>query len=527
MLNVLMVDDEPGALKAMKYLLDWEQLGFTIAGEATGGNMALDMMRQGHYDLLITDIRMPGVSGLELISRVRRHSKLPIIVVSGFEDFEYVKECLQHGVKDYLLKPVMEEDAQRILTAVKNEISHEKMISRKLDLSASAARDQMLKRWTHGNIGADEAINQLLLWGVSLVDCRSYRCLVVELDFQETMNTYMTEADIDLKRFAVRNVLEELLVGKGYMFEELPERFGIVCFGDDMAGIEETAISELAGLLQESALTYAKMPITIGIGESVHLAAEVKKSFHSAKRLLDRKFLLGSLSIITGNSFGGAFLREESTDAQEIQLLTKAVQEGDKERVIDLLHRLRDKFKTGDTPKPHVQSMVIDLLAELLRMVGKQAGGQLQVAAPTSKDYLYIMEAGTIQKLFEFAADKCMQVIAIIEESKQSGSPSAVEQVKRIVASDYAGNISLKSLAEQVHMNPVYLGQLFKASEGVSFNDYLMCLRMEKAKELLVRTDQKIYAIAYEVGYRQLDWFYKKFKEYTGHNASEYRSLHS
>jgi len=527
LLNVLMVDDEPGALKAMKYLLDWERLGFTIAGEATGGNMALDMLRQGHYDLLITDIRMPGISGLELISRIRLNSRLPIIVVSGFEDFEYVKECLKYGVKDYLLKPVMEEDAERILTAVKNDISHDMIISRKLDLSASAARDHMLKRWTHGIMGADEAINQLLLWGITMAACSSYRCMIVELDFQETLNAYMTEADIDLKRFAVRNVLEELLVGKGYMFEELPDRFGIVCFGES-GTIEEAPSLELAGLLQESALKYAKMPITIGIGESVHLAEQVKKSFHSAKRMLDRKFLLGSLSIITGNSFGGAFPREESGDIQEVQSLINAVQEGDRERVIDLLHRQQDRLKAGDTPKPHVQSMVIDLLADLLRIAGKHASGQMPIAAvPTSKDYLHIMESATIQRLFEFAADKCMQTIAVIEESKQTSFPTAAEQVKKILAADYTNNISLKSLAEQVHMNPVYLGQLFKASEGVSFNDYLMRLRMEKAKELLVRTDQKIYAIAYEVGYRQLDWFYKKFKEYTGHNASEYRSLRS
>ncbi|MDQ8738998.1 response regulator [Paenibacillus sp. LHD-38] len=525
MLNVLVVDDEPGALKAMKYLLNWERFGFAVTGEATSGKMALQMLEQERYDLLITDIRMPGISGLELISRVREKSKLPIVVVSGFEDFTYLKECMKYGVKDYLLKPVIESDAEKLLISIKNDIDQERMLNKKLDMSAPAARDHMLKQWTHGNMKESELSERLPLWGLTVTAFRSYCCLVVEMDFQETMDAFMTEADIKTKRFAVRNVMEELLARRGYLFEESPERYGIVLC-EDKESMKETELIELATMLQDNALHYTKTQVAIGIGEPVSGMSDVNLSFRSAKRMLDRKFFLGSQSIISNYTFARRYHPTLETNADDLQSLLEVILQGDKQRAAALLSRQRDRFMACDASKVEVQTMVMDLFAGLIRYMSENVSGQGRITAPSAEDYLRIAEAGTIQKLFEFASHKCMQVIDIIEQSKRANQlPNTVERVKQIVASDYGSNISLKSIAEQVHMSPVYLGQLFKASEDVSFNDYLMGFRMEKAKELLTNTDRKVYTIAYDVGYRQLDWFYKKFKAYTGFSASEYRSL--
>ncbi|WP_409342264.1 response regulator [Paenibacillus sp. MBLB4367] len=523
MLKVLLVDDEPGALKAMKYLLEWEPLGFTIAGEATDGEEALEALRRQAFDLMITDIRMPEMSGLDLIRRVREFSRIPVIVMSGYEEFDYIRQCMSYGVKDYLLKPVSRDDVNRLLGAVKQEIAHEHLLAKQLYLGIPAMRDQMLKKWVHGFLRNREEDEQFALLHIEVADSQTFRCLIAEMDFMEESDSIWTDEEIQIKRFAVRNVMEEVISGFGYMFEEADDRYGVVLHGTESAW-NEPATMALCAKIVECVDRFAKVPVTIGVGETVHAQKDVVKSFHTADHMAERKFLLGSRSIITPERFAAEDGKQSLLQVQEVQTIVEAVRSLERDEVGTLLETQRRRFADCDAPKQVVQTAVFELLVNLFRMAREQGGPLQGIFDAELDDYSAIMEARTIDKLYEFALCKCEQTMRSLISVQPMQPMTAVEQVKRIVSEQYGGNLSLRSIGDQIFMNAAYLGRLFKAEEEVSFNDYLLMVRMERAKELLRTTDKKAYEIALEVGYREHDWFYKKFKDYAGMSTSDYRT---
>ncbi|MCC3376045.1 response regulator [Cohnella sp. REN36] len=523
--KVLIADDEPGALKALKYMLDWESYGFAVAGEAGSGREALDLLKDGDYALLVTDIRMPGIDGLDLIREVRSFSGIPILVMSGFGEFDYVKACLRYGIKDYLLKPVAEEDMDRVLRDVRADLSRERTLHRQLYHGMQAMRHQALRQWASGAMRLRDAEDRFRLLELDLEPGRhAVCCLLVEMDFMDAADVSLTDEEIGLRRFAVLNVVEEMIGRDGYAFEQSEDRYGIVLYGEkEDLGAE--AVLAAADALRTQVSRYAGVSITIGIGEVVRPACQVPRSLAVAERMLDRKFFAGPNAVIRSGSFDEEAPDGGETDVRELQPLLDAVAEGDGLRVHLLLKKQMDRFAAGAGTPAQVRSFMLELLVLLLHLLMKEGHRPERLFKADVNDGKRLLEAKTIDLAFAQAERMCLEAIALRAASQPPKPVTTVQAVKDIVASEYGSSaISLKAIAERIYMNPAYLGQLFKTNEGLSFNDYLLRVRMEKAKELLRRTDKKAFEVATDVGYRELDWFYKKFKAYTGYSTSEYRA---
>lgn len=519
--KALIVDDEPGARKALKYLLDWETYGFEVAGEAANGREALERLAEGGYSLLVTDIRMPGIDGLELIRRVREASGIPILVMSGFDEFDYVKSCLKYGIKDYLLKPVAEEDLDRLLKDVREDLNRVRKLNRQLYHGMKAMRDQALRQWTSGAMRPQDAAERLRLTELPLDPERHAACcLLAEMDFMDEIDVCQTDETIQVLRFAVRNIMEEIVGAGGCVFELTEQRFGVLLYGEKDRLTMEDALAA-ANAMQDHVARYAKVSVTIGIGKLVWPAESVAQSYAVAERMLDRKFFAGGNAVIWKGTFD-----EEPTDdgAHELQPLLDAVAAGDEKQMHLLLRRQMDRFAAGGVRPSRVRSYILELFVHLFHSLMKE-GVRAESLFGDGEASLAALEAKTISQLFAYAQTKCMEAIALRAASRPAQPVTTVQAIKNIVDAQYAsGTISLKAISEQIYVNPAYLGQLFKAAEGMSFNDYLLRVRMEKAKELLRTTDKKVFEVATEVGYREIDWFYKKFKEYTGVSPSEYRA---
>ncbi|MDQ8737108.1 response regulator [Paenibacillus sp. LHD-38] len=523
MLNVLLVDDEPGALNAMRHLVEWETYGFAIAGEANNGNQALEMLAHAHYSLVITDIRMPGLNGLELIHAIREISNVPVIVLSGYEEFEYAKACVRLGVKEYLLKPVIKQDLMRVLMNVQHEQKNEHLREKQLHLGIPAIREQLLKNWVRGYLRPDGVTEQFKFLNIQMDRYDRIGCMMVEVEFPDLTDAYWTESEIRVGWFAVRNVIEEVLGSKGYVFEESPERFGIVLFGES----EAFSLSEMVGMAQSIrnfTAQYAKLAVSIGVS-SVANTLDIVELYRSAEHMLERKFLIGAESIILSEQFTGTHVKYEGIEPHWMQSVLEAVKQGNRSVVHALLWHQMSELIDMHTPKERIQSLIIELFVHLFQFLQEKAREEEDIFHEGMTDYRSIMEYRTIEKLFEYTEQKCLSIMDYVAKSPSSPPLRMVQQVKKIIHEEYGSNLSLKSIAEQMFINPAYLGRIFKSYEGISFNDYLMRIRMEQAKKLLETTEKKVYEIALEVGYRQLDWFYKKFKDYTGKSTSDFRSL--
>ncbi|PRX66432.1 AraC family two component transcriptional regulator [Cohnella sp. SGD-V74] len=522
MYNALIVDDEPSARDSLKYLIDWEEHGFRIAAEAEDGKQALELARSRHFALILTDIRMPKMNGLELIEKLKEFSEAHVVILSGYEDFEYARQGMKLGVNDYLLKPADEDDLIGVLHRIRTAIEEERLHRRQQQLGLSALQDQFLRKLAHGQAGRGDIEEHERLLGLPLGD-DYYALLLVEPDYLHEDDGHLTERDIELIGYAVRNVLEELCGDRGRVFAESEERFGVLLRGraDE---VETNAVRELACSMVSAIAKHVGKTVSIGIGERcVRGPSDVPEAFAAAEKSLDGKFLRGGNTVLSLTE-----LSDGSDNDEEIQQLRASVLEAvgscEETSVREAIGRLRMRFKAGIAAEKRIRAAVVELLVELLQLAKSSGAGTEDLFHSGHGEYERILTMKTADELCAFAEKKCFEVMSLLLRMRDVQPHSVVGTVKSIVQERYRTNLSLRSVAQEVFLNPNYLGKLFKAKTGMSFNDYLLQTRMEKAKRLLLETDMRVYEIAQEVGYGELDWFYKRFKAYAGISAGDYRA---
>ncbi|MHA0856768.1 response regulator [Paenibacillus sp. CMAA1364] len=519
--QVLLIDDEPGAIKTLKYLLDWNEYGFQIAGEAANGKQALDLLQSKVFSLVISDIKMPVMDGLELVKEIRKFSRIPIIMMSGYAEFDYVKKCLEYGVKDYLLKPVEEDEFIPLLQNIKLEIEHLQLIDKQLYHGVQAMRDQMLKKWAHGLIRAEDVVEHFPLVGILESSEGAFCAFKVHMEFMDSFDNRLMESDVLLKRFAVRNIIEDVIGNQGYAFEEDHEHVGVLLIGQ-RDGLSEEYVRTQAEQMREWIGQFAKVPVTIGVGNMVYTLQNVVESFQRADKMLDMRFLFGKNSVLSGEVAKLPDVKEASTK-RDISHIIDALKWND---TLEASQLLEDRWVQliRCHSEEAMKALAVEMFVDLYRVV-KENGNSLNTVFPTPwQDFTMIMESKSMEALFLLVEKRCLIIAEYLNNRKQPQASQTIETVKKFAQEQFAQQICLKQIAEQVYMNPTYLGRLFKSEEGISFNEYLMKVRMEKAKVCLRNTSGKIYNIALEVGYTDVDWFYKKFKQYTGVSAGEYRS---
>lgn len=514
----MLVDDEPWALKSLKYLLDWEKLGYTIAGEATNGQQAMDMFLGNPYSLIITDMKMPIVNGLEFISKIRLSSNVPIIIMSGYEDFGYVKNALAFGVKDYLLKPVEASDLERVLISVDGELNQTRVLDKKLYHGIPAMKERLAKEWANGYANAKDVTERLMLLSIPVRQELGICCLLAELDLDAGGDSALTDVELQTKRFASRNVMEEVLGSVGVVFEDSDLRYGIVLFSQS-AKQERSEVLALAEQLKQYTAQFAKIGITIGVGRIVYAIQETADSFAESKLMLDQQFFFGKRMVIAAERL---MPKADETRPYDWHDILNAIETGDIEQLRTNLENKWTTFVSEQLSPTIMKSMIMTLFISFFRLVREQGGDYEELFDPKWQDYEKIIEARTLHELFEITWKKYKETAELLRKSNRP-TEGAIDTVKRLVRESYKENLSMRNIASKVYMNAAYLGQLFKVETGMGFNEYLFQVRMDNAKRMLLHTDMKVYEIATAVGYSDLDWFYKKFKQHTGFNSSEYR----
>jgi len=270
----------------------------------------------------------------------------------------------------------------------------------------------------------------------------------------------------------------------------------------------------------------------------------VRASFEAAEDALDRKFLLGGGAVLESERLA---VRGASADARNeggadasgtagengpiaarfheaTAVLLDAAKHHRREEAFAALDRLWGEFASATAGAAQAKPVVIELFVELYRLAREAGANHVRLFDPSIGDYERVMRAKTLEELYRLARDKCVDALDLLHGMRELRPNKIVEAMKQLVQEHYRDNISLRSVAQQIYMNPNYLGKLFKTNAGIAFNDYVLQVRMEKAKELLATSDMKVYEIANEVGFGELDWFYKRFKAYTGVSTSEYRN---
>lgn len=515
-LSVVIADDEFRVIELLRNLVEWEALGYEIVGEANDGDSALALIRALRPRLLITDIRMPGISGLQLIRQAKEAlPDLYVICISGYSDFEYAKEAMSLGVADYLLKPVDEEQLIMLLTKLKGQAIESEQLKRKLSqLSRLEQNRRWLKMLRGDRIHDSDELD--IQW--------TYRygtLILLEMD-EETM-LIPDDRDVDLNQFIVANILDDYARihpnGLMYWFEKSPLEYGIV-WNHSLSNLTESPrwLEEVKKLLERC----CKCTISIGIGNAVAAFDQLNKSYKAAYFALEQRFFYGKGTILLADAAQAWVEGEEAVHRIEVKSLADAIATKNEAQVTGHIQALFRQYQHQRLSERIVKHLLVDATVRLIQPIHDRNGSVHQmIESGAGLDSL--LTKRTLDELRLWFEKFCKQLIVYDTEVQKKRPHKIVSQLEQYLAAHYAEQLTLKELGELFYVHPAYLGQLVKKEKGMSLSQWLNQIRIEHAVKRLTESDDLIITIAEQVGYHDLNYFYSQFRKIEGRSPSEYR----
>ncbi|MFT4414798.1 response regulator [Fredinandcohnia humi] len=500
MYNVFLVDDEPFIIEGMKALVPWEDYGLHVVGDASNGSEALAMIENMHVDILLTDIMMPVMDGLQLISSVKeRNSDVKCIVLSGYQEFNYVKKGMGLGIENYLLKPVNEQELHftllNCIEKLEKSTNHEE--------AYTVLRDNTIWRGLNQEIDEKEWRERIDLYQLEF-GCKNLVVVLVQFSekIEDSALTWVRkEIERKFKSVCIINPDGELI---------------LLAWAENEAEIVGK-MNMLHGFLASSVpcLHYSS------VGCLVPSIKEIHRSYDRAKELSSYRLVLSESSVITEDvtrQYAGSTI----ATSYEIDDLKRHIVSQEKESAFRWIEGVFDQIAQSrkKVSPTSIRGFAIDIITSVQKEVNDSATTQT-VAIVKS-----ILESHSLRQIVKILIDYLGTVFEKIEAKSEHQSP-VIKSVMRHIQENYHEELSLKTLSHKFHMNSIYLGQLFQKETGFVFSEYINHIRLEKAKQLLRDTHEKAGQIGKMVGYSDSAYFYKQFKKAVGITPSAWRTMNN
>ncbi len=535
MLRVLIVDDEYEIREGLRNRFPWSSMGLTEVDTADDGDSALMLALDKRPDLILTDIKMNRMSGLDFLRALALVEDYcpESVVVSGYDDFELVKQAMQIGVIDYILKPMNLDELEHIVRKAMDRIhkkrmdqNNEKLMRNQLQFALPKMREELLREMFEHE------------YDPFYESRRRHRLQSLQLEWmaEQPMLLVMIEAD-DMKAIEKRSPKEKDLVlfGIGNVVNQtLSEEYRspyALCMDKNGRWIvllccSKTGQAELGRGIAQLCLgrinEYVKVKASAGMRTTPCKVEHLHDMFSEAAEFLEQKAVYGGNRLFTEQ---GLYEEHEAADLSlgnpdEVLDLIRYGSDADLTAAMDRFVEMVKQWKLGQIRD--VQQKIFEWLFEVFRRsaaagVPNKLWGSNPIAV-----WEQLEQYDTLQSL-RVQTEKFLHAIAE-DYRKQSANPSQiVTEAEKILHRDYAEPLSLQSVASAVHVTPVWLSKLFKKEKGKTFLEYLTDIRIEKAKEMLADIKFKVYQISYEVGYKDPVHFSKLFKKQVGCTPKEYR----
>ncbi|MFC4597577.1 response regulator transcription factor [Cohnella hongkongensis] len=512
MYKVLLVDDEKIILDGISQMLDWESLGTRLAGTAANGVDARERIRELAPDIVISDIRMPGMDGLELVAAVNRErSDVRFVLLSGFGEFDYASKAMQYGVKHYLLKPTNERKIAEALTEIVRELETERRRERfvqdmKQELSKVMphVKEQVLKEFvTNKTYGSRDWDYYRKLFRFEIE--RPVRLLLFQAEGANAEFEHL---------FAIKNIAEDLL--ETTLLGTTIGNHALILIEDAIAPEALfRKLEEIRAIFQ----TYYKMDATIALSEPDRIT-QARSLYRETLRCLNYRFYLGEGGVIASKDTGEPERGTADLFGFEPERLTMPVQSGDREEAEQALADLMRELKRGQADIDMTKSHVVQQFVSLIRLGDPQRMERYycQLAELAGMDTLQAMQAvleETVRELAQFHYER-----HVVKHT------SIVRKMIDIVEEQLGNSeLSLNQVAgEMLYMNADYLGKLFKKETGEKFSNYVVKARIRKATELWAANPEiRIFEMAERLGFGDNpQYFSQVFKKQMGCTPSEY-----
>ncbi len=532
----MIIDDDRNVLNGMKQVIPWEELGAEWAGEAMDGEAGLRLIRQIRPDLVITDIYMPVMSGLDMIEQLRLDDyEGKIVILSGYSDFEYARHAMRLNVVDYLTKPVSVPSLIKVLRTVFDKlVEEEAKRMERVELSEKLARYQPFieKEWIKSAVSGtlDHAYRDNEPLPASCRSWRTARHAVVGIEMaRDARLNEISIANLSLFRFAVSNIALELAsnIFDSCEYVELHgTRSALAVHPGPRQSAEEfrMKLRQFGSELIDNVGRYLRIHLRVGLGGLKDEWRQIADSTEEAFRAIELRegialkgYELYELAKPSEEARRSAISRPVKF-YQELAGAVKAGQEGLAHRIIDEQTGVLER--NGRLSPSEVQLLAGELWGVITYSL-YEVGIVLDEWVPGGRDHREIGGLTRVDALGEWLKRTVSAICLKLECKGNSKHRQAVEFMLQYIHDNYADDVTLGDLADKVNISRNYLSDIFKKVTGETFNNYLTRVRMERAKELLLGKNRLVYEVAAEVGYKNVPYFSTLFKKYIGVNPTD------
>ena len=535
MYKLLIVDDDFSTRVKLKAMMDWNKEGFEVCGEASNGLIAIQMLEVCQPDIIITDISMPVMDGIELIEHIeKKHPGIKVIALSGYDDFEYVRKSMKKGAVDYLLKHHLSEKAiLSVLKAAVDDIKKEKdensqirNMQEQLSVSKDILRNSFLIRLVSGEItDPDEIERNIHSLNIEL-DTRNLALIISEIDDFLFIKEKYSSQEIKILVQSFLDISRKTLSGNGktVIFQIDGNKFAIIVslgkarsdlyIYNQLVSMVDTAKSNIKRFLNITA--------SWSISSIFYNIADIHKYYVEAEKRLQDKFFKGKDKIIREavekTESKKDFYRLNIDDEKKLEKMLKCL---DLQKVNELIGRIFDEVESCKLNYKSVQMICAELI-NIVNKVARETGIEAGTLYSSDKiPYSEIQKYETVTDLKKWILDVYGRLINLLKTIDiKPGNSVLTKKAIEYISSNYHRNISLNDAAEHLGVNRTYLSHTFKEECKKGFTEYLNTLRVEKAKQLIGNT--RLKDIVPAVGFNNYNYFFRVFKDITGMTPVEY-----
>lgn len=532
MYKLMIVDDEAGIRSGIKNLLPWELYGIEICAEAEDGKQALELFEKLRPEIIITDICMPNMDGIELVKQTAKRSK--VIVLSGYNDFHLVRQAMRYGAIDYILKPSGKDEflniVEEIIDSIEDKYTSRIMNSEHMKL----LKNNVLNRVIHNNISSRELREKTKLLEIDLSKgelctgiielCRS-DC---NLEMNSLKQSEQSEKQEVWKTFAVSNICEEIAVcaGKGVVFSNSEGQI-LLIFYNIKSGIDKEQVRKLLERCLSTIRQLLKLEVTIALGNYVHTFRELYQSYEKAVKSLEYNLVFGRDGVLFYEEIEEYLRNSVGIIEFDVNKLKDLIEDCESEAIDEFVHKIFCRFENCEVlVKQHVlRSGALEILLVAFQVLAQKAFVDRDMIRSMKEGAMnHIFADSSVSELEYILTASLSEIIGYMRNSQKKHYSKLVFDTVQIMEEQYSNpDLSLQYLSDEYHMNCAYLGRIFKKETRCSFSDYLNMIRIKKAQELLIHTNYKGSELCAKVGFTSYNYFYIVFKKITGKTPMDIR----
>ena len=536
-IKVFLVEDEMVIRRGIKNSIDWEKEGHIFCGEASDGELAYPMIIKEKPDILITDIRMPFMDGLELCKLVKKElPNIKILILSGYDEFDYAKEAIRLGVTEYLLKPISSGKLLEALNGVSESIRREKedkdlvrKYMEEMRENTEHEKQKFFEQMIAGNLSMADALETGEKYEMNL-SARMYNLLLFRFTLGEEnrkSGELLGEAEYAIEKLTER--LEYV-----FEFQRGVEGWAFLLMADNEEQMSER-VKELSKDLEEIMKNYSTIAYFGGIGQPVARLRELEESFREAERALAARFTMELNQIISVEDIRMAQNVDtlddiEITSFGEIEktrtMLEKFLNNGAEDEIDEFVDVYINELSEENLKSVLMrQYIIMDAYIVMMSFCEKFEGieGEMQAQSEELKNSMKTIQ--TLEEIKNYIRMLLKKIIGVRDTISGRRYSDIIEIAKDQIRKTYMSDeISLNTIAAEVGMSPSYFSSIFSKEMGKTFVEYLTEIRMDRAKELLMCSSMKTSEIGYEVGYKDPHYFSYIFKKTQNCTPKEFRA---